>query len=79
MLKKAGLYAYFVQKSVSIKHIFIKLDDFLIKEEKSLEKYNEMWEKVSNIIKRNLIVNLHIIKKNLRAEKKNQRKRRLSM
>ena len=43
---------------------------FLIKEEKSLEKYNEMWGKVSNIIKRNLIVNLHIIKKNLRAEKK---------
>ena len=35
---------------------------FLIKDEKCLQKYNEICEKVSNIIKKNLIVNLYIIK-----------------
>ena len=51
---------------------------FSIKDEKFLEKYNEIWEKVSNIIKKNLIVSLHIIKKYVKA-KKNQHKRRLSV
>ena len=35
---------------------------FLIKDENFLEKYNEIWEKVSNVIEKNLIVNLCIIK-----------------
>ena len=35
---------------------------FMIKEEKVFDKYMEIWEKVSNIIKKNLIVNLYIIK-----------------
>ena len=38
--------------------------------ERFLEKYNEIWEKVSNIITKELIVNLYIIKKYLKTEKK---------
>ena len=34
---------------------------FMIKEEKCFDKYNELWEKVSNTIKE-LIVNLYTIK-----------------
>ena len=34
---------------------------FMTKEEKDFDKYNEVWEKVSNIIKK-IIVNLHVIK-----------------
>ena len=35
---------------------------FLIKDEKYFYKYNKIWENVSNIIKKKLIVNLYIIK-----------------
>ena len=35
---------------------------FSMKDENFLEKYSETWEKVSNIIKKDLIVNLYIIK-----------------
>ena len=35
---------------------------FVIKEEKVFDKYNETWEKVSNIIKIILIVYLYTIK-----------------
>ena len=35
---------------------------FLIKDENLFDEYNEIWEKVSNIIKKNLIENLYIIK-----------------
>ena len=35
---------------------------FLMRDKELLEKYNEFWEKVSNIIKKKLIVNLYIIK-----------------
>ena len=35
---------------------------FLIKDDELLEKYNEIWEKVRNNIKNNLIVNLHMMK-----------------
>ena len=38
-----------------------KCMSFLIKDGKFSEKYNEIWEKVSNSIKKNLIVNLYII------------------
>ena len=34
---------------------------FLIKDENTLEKYNKILEKVSNSIKKTLIVNLYII------------------
>ena len=32
---------------------------FLIKDDELLEKYNEIWEKVKNIIKKNLIQNYY--------------------
>ena len=35
---------------------------FLIKDDELLEKYNEIWVKVKNIIKNNLIVSHYIIK-----------------
>ena len=35
---------------------------FLIKDKKLLEKYNEIWKKVSNIIKKNLTVNQYTMK-----------------
>ena len=34
----------------------------LMKNKDLLERYNEIWEKVSNIIKKKLIVNLYVIK-----------------
>ena len=36
---------------------------FMINEDKVFDEYNKIWEKVSNIIKKKLIVNLHTIKK----------------
>ena len=38
-----------------------KCTNFLIKEENVFDKYNEIWEKLTNITK-NLIVNLNTIK-----------------
>ena len=35
---------------------------FLIKDDELLEKYNEIWKKLKNIIKKNLIVNQYIMK-----------------
>ena len=35
---------------------------FFNEDKEFLEKYNEIWEKVRNIIKKNLIVNLFVIK-----------------
>ena len=35
---------------------------FLIKDDEILEKYNEIWEKVKNIIKKKLIQNYYIMK-----------------
>ena len=35
---------------------------FLIKDDELLEKYNEIWEKVKNIIKKKLIQNYYIMK-----------------
>ena len=34
----------------------------MIKDENSFDKYMKIWEKVSNTIKKKLIVNLYIIK-----------------
>ena len=45
---------------------------FLIKEEKVFIKYVKILEKVRNIVKANLIVSLYIVKKYLKAEKKNK-------
>ena len=36
---------------------------FLIKDDELLEKYNEIWKKLKIVSKKNLIVNLYIIKK----------------
>ena len=41
----------------------VKLNmSFLIKDDELLEKYNEIWEKVKNIIKKKLIQNYYIMK-----------------
>ena len=37
---------------------------FLIKDDELLEKYNEIWEKVSKTITKNLIVSLCLIRNN---------------
>ena len=39
-----------------------KCMSFLIKDKKLLEKYNDIWKKVSNIIKKNLTVNQYTMK-----------------
>ena len=48
MLKKLCLYVYFSQKWVHIKRYFdeTKYMSFFMKDDKLLEKYNEIWEKV---------------------------------
>ena len=35
---------------------------FLIKDNKLLEKYNEIWDQVSDIVKKDLVVSLYIMK-----------------
>ena len=35
---------------------------FIIKDEKFVDEYMKIWEKVSNAIKKKIIVNLYIIK-----------------
>ena len=39
-----------------------KCISFLIKDEKLLEKYNEIWKKASNITKKDFTVNLYRMK-----------------
>ena len=51
----------------------------LIKEEKVFDKYNETWEKVSNIIKKEFNSKLVYNKKNLKAEKKSTQKKALDV
>ena len=48
MLKKLCLYVYFSQKWVHIKRYFdeTKYISFFMKDDKLLEKYNKIWEKV---------------------------------
>ena len=56
---------------------------FLIKDEIFFDKYNEIWDiiknEVYNIIKKKFNRELIYNKKYLKAEKKNQHKRRLSL
>ena len=54
-------YVYCFQKWVHIEDILMKLNmSFLIKDDKLLEKYNEIWKKKSAIASRKyLIVNLY--------------------
>ena len=52
--KKLNLNAYCFQKYMHMEQIQMKLNVclFLMKAKEFLEKYNEIWEKVSNIIKK---------------------------
>ena len=43
-------------------HVEETLKVNITKDDKSLKKYNEIWEKVGNSIKKDSIVNLHTIK-----------------
>ena len=53
ILQKLSLYIYFSQKWVHIEKSLMKLNmSFMIKDDKLLEKYNERWEKVKNIVKK---------------------------
>ena len=52
---------------------------FFDKRERVFDKYDEIWEKVSNIIKKEFDSNFVYNKKYLKAEKKNKHKRKLSM
>ena len=57
------MYVYFNQKWVHTEKTLVKLNmSFLIKDDELLEKYNEIWEKVKNIIKKKLIQNYYIMK-----------------
>ena len=53
-----------LKKLLNITEIFIKIDvvDFIIKEEKALDKYMETFEKSSQYNQKELIVNLYIVK-----------------
>ena len=53
MPKKSNLYAYFFQKMSVYRRDFdeTKFMSFLVKDHGFLEKYNEIWTKVSNSIK----------------------------
>ena len=51
--KKVTPYVYYFQKWVHIEEILMKLNlRFLKKDDELLEKYDEIWEKVSNSIKK---------------------------
>ena len=49
MVKKLDIYVYCLRKLVHIKEILMKLN---VKDVELLEKYNKIWEKVSNSIKK---------------------------
>ena len=52
-VKKLDLCVYFSQKWVHIEKTLIKLNmSFLIKDSELLEKYNEIWEKAKDSLKR---------------------------
>ena len=52
MLKKLSLYVHFYQKITAYRKDFdeTKYVSFFIKDGKGLEKYNEIWDKVSYTI-----------------------------
>ena len=41
---------------------FDEFMSFLIKDKELMEKYNEMWDKVSNVVKKYLILNQYAMK-----------------
>ena len=65
--RKKGL-KYFIGYKENEKSGYVKRFDetkfmsFLVKDYELLQKYNKIWDKVSNIIKKDLIVNLYTIK-----------------
>ena len=64
MAKKLGLYAKCFQKLVHIEEILMKLNmSFSKKDHELLEKYSAIWDKSKSekLLKRDLIVSLHII------------------
>ena len=56
-------YVYYSQKCVHIEETLMKLNTYLFnKDDKSLKKYNEIWEQLEIVSKKNLTVNQYIMK-----------------
>ena len=64
ILKKIKTLCIFFPRMTAYRKDFdeTKYISFLIKDDEFLEKYNEIWEKVQNILKKKLIVNQYIMK-----------------
>ena len=64
ILKKIKTLCIFLPKMTAYRKDFdeTKYISFLIKDDEFLEKYNEIWEKVQNILKKKLIVNQYTMK-----------------
>ena len=63
------MYVYFNQKWVHTEKTLVKLNmSFLIKDDELLEKYNEIWEKVKNIIKKKIDTELLYNEKYLKTK-----------
>ena len=63
------MYVYFNQKWVHTEKTLVKLNmSFLIKDDELLEKYNEIWEKVKNIIKKKFDTELLYSEKYLKTK-----------
>ena len=64
ILKKIKTLCIFLPKMTAYRKDFdeTKYISLLIKDDEFLEKYNEIWEKVQNILKKKLIVNQYTMK-----------------
>ena len=64
ILKKIKTLCIFFPRMTAYRKDFdeTKYISFLIKDDEFLEKYNEIWEKVQNILKKKLIVNQYTMK-----------------
>ena len=64
ILKKIKTLCIFLPKMTAYRKDFdeTKYISFLIKNDEFLEKYNDIWEKVQNILKKKLIVNQYTMK-----------------
>ena len=64
ILKKIKTLCIFLPKMTAYRKDFDETEyiSFLIKDDEFLEKYNEIWEKVQNILKKKLIVNQYTMK-----------------
>ena len=64
ILKKIKTLCIFLPKMTAYRKDFdeTKYISFLIKDDEFLEKYNDIWEKVQNILKKKLIVNQYTMK-----------------